>query len=1182
MSCKMFHKSCIASTLATVSLVAAAATSYITPWYANPALRSRTYVNANAFTPVDLKVGADGERVVVVTSGGPATNLRVFDAQTLDRTGSVALTNIHLSARSTSSLGVGATPRLAARGHDLLCIDSGNGAAAGISLESRRWVGRYAPDARTFSAAPDATSFALDSEGALWSNATGAGRTGLIVKRSLSGSAYVEVDTVDTGLAAVDAMAVYAVNGTNYAFAAAQGKVVRVNLSTKAVATLVDDTAHLDDAVAVVRMSHTDYFRPRLYVLLVTGDIAVYYLDEEATTASWSKTVTNESLLDIVQCPYGHDATICAFDVRPDGGAAYFGYRPTDGAVATGPCYVATVRNYPPRWIYYAKGSAGNPSTESATYNCITDGKWVLRCDVSGKNISIGVGTQNEANCGNAWDGDYMGEYLDLSNGHAYSTGGTEYNIVAAKQWALGYDSAGRQPRVIVHTTLLNDFWDRTKGWSAVEEVVIDSTYLTTIGAWTGLNKNVKRVVINAPNVTSLGNYALNNNNNALYYPGTKSDFGDFTLTKAQTIGLRAVGCYACKGILDLPAAKTICQEAFHQCRYMTEARLGTAANSLECVSNGAFTANWFASGSLKRVVMGGVEGFTICGNAFDNQPLEEVVFTGGRPTFTSNPTFQDKAARTIIFAVPRGNANWNEIIDDPAKVTTRLTDLEKQAFAAAHPGKTVPFGVVDKSVFSTKYDQYIAYNETVLGGGCKLTIDRDTFFDDVVEVVSDGPVCEDGTYTPGTTVTIAARPGTTGIFRKWYGDVPRDDMDVRTNATLTLTLTNNVWLYARFVHPWTLSANKKTASNGNFTINCAVVDESRRTLKVGKDNTYYSIYADDDVGQGILDLGGPVRLEGDAAPWTFVDMPWGGCTWTAPLTVSATGLITPGTVTQTSMTGQFLHTADDSQSYRLLIMDEPVMGKSIGGWTMATQYLLTKFILELPGLTQMTGDGALWGIPMTETKFDWWNLDNVMRIDSGTLAGSDGGNVGSWNYWAPARGTLSLPSMRKILPSGERGSPIRLLYNVEGIVLGGKDKATTLTNLCDAAFSNDRSLKSLTLHASADITVGAHPFSSNYTPKEIVFTGPAPLTETALANLLSYVTAAETKPVKVYASLFQDGWTTVPYIDRNPTAAERAEAPGERLIGVYRGGAAAPLGKALVIFRKSRFDAPATVFIVR
>ena len=32
----------------------------------------------------------------------------------------------------------------------------------------------------------------------------------------------------------------------------------------------------------------------------------------------------------------------------------------------------------------------------------------------------------------------------------------------------------------------------------------------------------------------------------------------------------------------------------------------------------------------------------------------------------------------------------------------------------------------------------------------------------------------------------------------------------------------------------------------------------------------------------------------------------------------------------------------------------------------------------------------------------------------------------------------------------------------------------------------------------------------------------------------------------------------------------------GERVIGVYRGGAAAPSGKALIIYRKSRFDAPA------
>ena len=69
---------------------------------------------------------------------------------------------------------------------------------------------------------------------------------------------------------------------------------------------------------------------------------------------------------------------------------------------------------------------------------------------------------------------------------------------------------------------------------------------------------------------------------------------------------------------------------------------------------------------------------------------------------------------------------------------------------------------------------------------------------------------------------------------------------------------------------------------------------------------------------------------------------------------------------------------------------------------------------------------------------------------------------------------------------------------------------------------------------------------------------------------------------MKVYASILQDGWTTDSYIDHNPTAAERAEAPGERVIGVYRGGAEAPLGKALIIYRKSRFDSPATIVILR
>ena len=219
--------------------------------------------------------------------------------------------------------------------------------------------------------------------------------------------------------------------------------------------------------------------------------------------------------------------------------------------------------------------------------------------------------------------------------------------------------------------------------------------------------------------------------------------------------------------------------------------------------------------------------------------------------------------------------------------------------------------------------------------------------------------------------------------------------------------------------------------------------------------------------------------------------------------------------------------------------------------------------------------------MPLTDTKFDWWDLSGITSIDATSFQGHDPTGGGDMSYGgsakAPASGNLELPSMRAL-----NNVALDRLAHVEGISLGGKDKVTTVTNICANAFAGDNSLRRLTLHASADITVGATPFSSGQTPTVIVFTGPAPTSDTALANLLARVTAAETKPVRIYASVLQEGWETVPYIDHSPTAEERAEAPGERVIGVYRGGASAPQGKALVIYRKSRFDAPATIIIIR
>ena len=1157
--------------VAGVSLAVSA--GYVTPWYVNPALKDRFWLGVDNFTPTGLAIDADATRLAIAAKPDGASGIiRVYDLGNLVYTANVVQTNRHVTAYTASTAGLNGSPRLASHADGLVGVDAAGGTAAKFTFESRKWAGRYAPEARTFAAAPDATSFALDSAGALWSNATGAGREGLLVKRTLSGTAYAEADTVATGLTAVDAVAVYTVNGVEYALAAAQGKVVRVNVSTKAVATLVDDATHLDAAVKSVKMSHTDYFRPRLYVLLATGDIAVYYLDKTATAATWSKTLTNAELLTVAQAPYATtDAVIEAFEVTPDGGSAFLAYKANEGATATGPCTLAMVKHKAPSWRYYATGETGNPGTAPDSFACITDGKWVLRCTLSSSAIRVGLGDSNVLNQ-RAWDNADFHEYLDMSIGYATSSSGTKYNITGNGNWSFCTNILGQSPRVIIYSPNKSDGWAQSLKGIEAEEVVLSTTAITGVGSWFGLANINKRVVLNLPNMTTADRYSF-------YQNGGKPDaeesyWADFNLSKLASIREGAFKNFHCKGVLDLPSAVSISNQAFHLCYYMTEARVAADKKTLKYLFTQAFAgSSTTANNHLKRVVLGGAAGFTFkATNVFQYQPLEEVVFTGTMPEFPSGTCWPDTATKKMTFVVPRGDADWDAIVTDTSKVTP-LTVAEQKAYRLANPGKPIPYGVVNKNVFHTAYDQYIAY----AGGECALTIDHDTFFDDTVEVSGDWGASASNSYPYGATVTVTARPGTTGIFKKWYGDVPRDDMDIRTNATLTLTMTNDVYLYARFVHPWTLASDKKTAYNGNFTINCSVVNASQRTLKVGQDNVRYSIYADDDVGQGILDLGGPVRLEGDAAEWKFVDMPWSYATWTAPMTANVTGLITPGTIT-TGMWGQFLHTYDAAQSYRLIFIDEPLMGSTIGGWTTASQNLVMKFILEMPGLTQLTGQGAVWGIPMKESKFDWWNVDNVTRIDVDALGGySDVTGTGDWANYLPGKGTLSLPSMR-----AANVAALQKMRNLEGLSLGGKDKHTTVTNICANAFSGDTSLKRLTLHGARELTVGATPFSSGYSPTEFVFTGPAPASETSFANLLSRATAAEKKPVKVYASLVQDGWMTDSYIDHNPTAAERAEAPGERVIGVYRGGAEAPLGKALIIYRKSRFDAPGTVLVVR
>ena len=148
------------------------------------------------------------------------------------------------------------------------------------------------------------------------------------------------------------------------------------------------------------------------------------------------------------------------------------------------------------------------------------------------------------------------------------------------------------------------------------------------------------------------------------------------------------------------------------------------------------------------------------------------------------------------------------------------------------------------------------------------------------------------------------------------------------------------------------------------------------------------------------------------------------------------------------------------------------------------------------------------------------------------------------------ARGTLTLPSYRSVA-----GTEFQRMANVEGFVLGGKDKTTTVTNIAANAFAYDAALTRLVLHASQDIVVGATPFSNGRTPDEIVFTGAPPSSPSVFANLFTAVTSGDT-PRIVRIPKGTAAWLNTTYIDYAPTTVEKALAGDEsgKVFGVHRG----------------------------
>jgi hypothetical protein len=172
----------------------------------------------------------------------------------------------------------------------------------------------------------------------------------------------------------------------------------------------------------------------------------------------------------------------------------------------------------------------------------------------------------------------------------------------------------------------------------------------------------------------------------------------------------------------------------------------------------------------------------------------------------------------------------------------------------------------------------------------------------------------------------------------------------------------------------------------------------------------------------------------------------------------------------------------------------------------------------------------------------------------------------------------------------------------LEELSIGGLDEMTTVTNLCTYAFAGNSALKKLTIHADPAMSVGTRIFAAKdhntsngvevvdgityckgtrtaegSVPNVIHFTGQA-ISAAAIDNLLDAASVVDTaaKPVVICASRFQSGWggdgVKANWISP-ATPEERAAYPGEHVIGIYRAGAEAPSGKAVIVHRPNAYD---------
>jgi hypothetical protein len=701
-----------------------------------------------------------------------------------------------------------------------------------------------------------------------------------------------------------------------------------------------------------------------------------------------------------------------------------------------------------------------------------------------------------------------------------------------------------------------------------------------------------------------------------------ETDFADWNFASLTNTWVQTFRKAAGRGVLSLPSLRRTADatnnysSSFYECG-AEEIRLSAEKQTLEKLGSRTFR-NCI---NLRRLVIGGQAGgfiFNQDGSAKtmfpDSAKLVDIVFTGGHPLFT-HPTFLafgtrdgDSQRCNMVFAHPALDdpvygAEWTEFL--AGKTITPLSLAERRAFKSTNPGRPVPYGVADTSIFLTTYDQYIALvgSEDEDLGAFAPSIEWDPTYGSIsisgVQELEPGS----GVYPSGAILTLTAMAANGGTFRKWYGDIGDNDP---FSPVIRVPVGQDGWIHARFVHPWTItdydsSARTAKATDGNFTVNLTEMDASKHTFTLGKKEPMglFDVEIADggattnmQIGASTVDFGGAFILAGDDTPWTataFADVR-GGATYPYRYKDAIGTFFSPGTLCGRRLWDVFRAGNPSGNkartAYPRLFLDEPDLPEYLPDYALA-ETVVTHLVLQVP-LLRAFRQTVLWDGKMTGD-FAWWDLSSVEDIDERAwctqyIDNNIRSHLDSLRAYE-MHGALRLPSLRNVRTSPERGAALSPMPFLQSLELGGR---TTVTNIDDRAFAGNSSLTNLVIHADPKLVVGTWIFDDHagrrnsvevvypgHVPERIVFTGEA-ISETAMNNLLTGVCAATEKPVKVYVDKHFYSWKSAPYIDRAPTAGERAQADaGELVIGVVRCGAPAPLGKALVIHQGSPYYKP-------